>query len=503
MNQHPASNLLESLAHPCIHRARRISRLSSCLPGQTLVVADLTGPGQITHIWFTFGGHRERRTETYTRDLVLRIYWDGEDDPSVEAPLFDFFGIGFGRTRYPDSFEVLPFSVQPNGDHSNAPGLNCYFSMPFDSRALITVTNESNTDKIAFYRQVDYQEKRIDTPFRFHARFRRENPAPQRRRNYTLLEAAGRGHYVGCFQYLQVTDPQNAWYHGGGDMLYVDGSSASPSIIHGIGGEDFVGQAWGTEVFAGTYSGCLYQTGRASRQGSEFAFYRFYADNPIVFNECIRVSQQAMANDISSVAYWYQEEPHAHWNVLPTREYRLPGETGPISEIFSASLKQPSPIQWSITDYYECEDEKLDFDVKLPPETGDGNVEWHHAVSCHGFLDFNEYFRRRPDTGFGGWGYAIGVGYAKTRMWSQVDCAATLRIGFNNHLKVWLNGQLVMSPVCRDNFGATNAKVQLRRGNNQLLVKTSNRVGTEYFSHCISLSLADESGNPLQGIEFR
>ncbi len=501
-----------SIACPQEHIAGRISQNLLIPPGSTQTICALSGPGEITHIWMTVNGPNQRKTETFPRDLILRIYWDNEEHPSVEAPLHDFFGIGFGMVHYNEYFQTLPFVCNPNGSHSQSPGLNCYFPMPFDSRAIITITNEGE-GMISLYRQIDYKKTaECYTPLRFHAKFRREKPAGERPRNFTLLEAQGTGHYVGCFQYLEVLDSDNCWFHGGGDMIYVDGDTTSPSVVHGIGGEDFVLQAWGTSRFTGLLSGCLYQEGYNRFPGSRYALYRFYLDNPIPFRNCIRVSQQVMANDIASVAFWYQEEPHAHWTEILPRNLRLQENQEDNYENYVTVLYQENQIPWEITDYYEPEKkvaskdilmDRFDvgdtgFEQSFPPETKGSEVKWKKVWSHLGFLDFLEYFRRKPF----GWGYVLGVAYARTTINSPLEQDAVLLIGFDDDIKIWLNNTPA-GIYHQASFGTETIPVKLRKGRNEILIKSSNHGhGNEFWIHCITMAFLNSNNEKIENLRF-
>ncbi len=280
--------------------------------GETAVLADLKGPGILHHIWVTISAEA-----FYGRKIVLRMYWDGESSPSVEAPIGDFFGVGHGLDRNVDS---IPISCSSEGR-----ARNCYWQMPFRASARVTATNEGTGDIPAFYYYIDYREL-VSLPSDaayFHAQYRQEMP-PAAGKNYLLLEAEGRGHYVGCN--LSILQRSMGWWGEGDDMIYVDGEAA-PSL-HGTGSEDYFSDGWGMRESARPFYGCPLQE-EDFQVGSKATVYRFHVPDPIPFKKSIRVTiEHGDGNDRSdydsSTAYWYQVEPHKPFPPLPPVAARLP-----------------------------------------------------------------------------------------------------------------------------------------------------------------------------------
>ena len=315
-------------------------------PGQTAVLADIRGSGVIRHIWCTIAC----KDPMIRRNAVLRMYWDGEAEPSVLAPLGDFFGQGWGEAY---NFVSLPVCAAPL--HGRA--LNCYFPMPFADGARVTVENQSDQPMDALYFYIDYEE--LDAPpaeaGRFHAWWNREltdpgeadpdhrenewsvlGPFPPNRsdaQNYLFLEAEGRGHVVGV-QYF-VESPGPMWYGEGDDMWRVDGEPW-PGSLHGTGTEDFFNASWSpNEAYAHPYFGYARLPSSLGWLGRTHC-YRFLLEDPIRFQKSLRGSIEhghanALTLDIASVCYWYQTEPHRPLPPLPPRQERqnLPG-IGPV-----------------------------------------------------------------------------------------------------------------------------------------------------------------------------
>ena len=303
-------------------------------PGATLTLLDADGPAVVSHIWVTIAS-QERE---HLKALVLRMYWDGESTPSVEAPIGDFYGLGLGEYF---QYESIPLSV------GSAKALNCFFPMPFQKHAKVTVTNEGTQKTDAFYFNIDYRVYSRPQPAElyFHAQYRQANPAHgwtsdwrengqpgvgDRKNlngegNYVWMEATGRGHFVGVT--MSILQNQDDWWGEGDDMFFVDGEQL-PSI-NGTGSEDYFLGAWGfgDQVFSyGLYGAPVKGPERA---GGRSSVYRFHLDSPIPFTKSLRATiEHGHANhrsdDFFSVAYWYQTEPHAAFPALPPLDQRIP-----------------------------------------------------------------------------------------------------------------------------------------------------------------------------------
>ena len=208
---------------------------SPCLrdiePGATVTLAEMEGPGEINHIWITVDNKTTEADCFVLRDLVIRMYWDDEETPSVESPLGDFFCCGFGRECFVNS---VPVAVVPNR------GFNCYFPMPFKKKAKITLENQHANKIPAFFYQVDYclYDELPDDIAYFHAQWRRER-LTEKTKDYTILDGVkGKGHYIGT--YMALTTLERYWWGEGEMKFYIDGDEEYPTIC-GTGTEDYFG----------------------------------------------------------------------------------------------------------------------------------------------------------------------------------------------------------------------------------------------------------------------
>ena len=291
--------------------------------GGTLTVAELNGPGVITHIWCTIA-HGD---PYYSNQLTLRMYWDGEEHPSVESPIGDFFGIGHGFDK---SYISLPIRVSSDGR-----ARNCYWPMPFGKSAKITVTNESDKPCHAFYFYVDWQKHEQlprETAY-FHAMYRQEFPCVMGR-NSLLADIEGRGHYVGTVQSIYHISP--GWYGEGDDFFFIDG--ATEPQLRGTGTEDYFCDAWGFREQDGPFYGTPLWEGYNT--GDRSSAYRWHIPDPVTFQKSLRAEIEHKGSQtlpdgsvngfierddlMSSVAFWYQVEPHKPWPALPPGKERRP-----------------------------------------------------------------------------------------------------------------------------------------------------------------------------------
>lgn len=349
-------DFFDSLMHVKQARTKRVSswdqtgRNKDCwkiAAGETRTLAEIKGPGKISHIWMTQGNE----DTTFLRKVLLKFTWDEEENPSVLVPLGDFFCLGHGMVN---SFQNLYFTASAaEGSHNkfgHFVALNCYLPMPFNKSAKIELINETDFEHFQYF-YIDYET--YDKPFAddiayFHASFHRENPTSgwaheismnsppadvvnlSDEDNYLLLAAEGEGHVIGFN--LSVTNMQHflqkpherTWWGEGDDMFFIDGEEWPPSL-HGTGSEDFLNQAFGMQPNAFLYNGSsIFEHQTEGYQTS----YVFYPVNPVRFSKSIRASIEHghanhLSNEYSSVAYWYQKEPHKKFSIIPAQQ-RVP-----------------------------------------------------------------------------------------------------------------------------------------------------------------------------------
>ena len=317
---------LDGLAKDCardLGQGWKISPYIFIQPGETVTLAEIDGPGAVQQIWMTMRG--------VWRQNIIRFYWEDRGEPSVEAPVGDFFASGWGTFSQVSS---IPVCVNPGS------AFNCYWEMPFRRKCKITMTNISDERTTLFY-QINYTLTKIpeDCAY-FHASFRRVNPLPYGE-VYTILDnVKGQGHYVGT--YMAWGTNNNGWWGEGEIKFYIDGDSSFPTIC-GTGTEDYFCGSYDFENpethdeyvrFTTPYSGLNQVIVPDKLYLSQFRFgmYRWHIMDPIRFKRDLKVTIQALGwrngkrylplqDDIASVAYWYQTLPSEKLPPLPDRDY--------------------------------------------------------------------------------------------------------------------------------------------------------------------------------------
>lgn len=308
--------------------------------GQTYTLLDAEGPGMVRHIWCTI----PPGNVDHLRNLILRMYWDGQATPSVEVPLGDFFGVSHGRQQSMLG-ELVAMQV--------GKGFNCWIPMPFRSHARITVENDSCSDVEMFFYQVDFTlGDTVDTSVGyFHAQFRRQNPCPMGE-DFSILDGVeGRGVYLGTVLGVRSLY-SGAWWGEGEVKFFIDGDTDNPTIC-GTGAEDYMGSAWGLDEVSTPYQGAPL----VDHENQLYSLYRFHIKDPIYFQDNLKVTVQQIgcglqqkakqhygdafvvhpaagvaadsdvcyferSDDYASVAYWYQELNGMQFPALLDREAR-------------------------------------------------------------------------------------------------------------------------------------------------------------------------------------
>ena len=297
-------------------------------PGETRALAEIEGPGVISHIWFTIASP----DPLYLRKLILRMYWDGEKTPSVETPAGDFFGLGHARTY---SYQCAPFNTSCFEQCVVGGGvaMNSWFQMPFRKHARVTVENISPNNLPWFFYTINFSLTDVDDDDAyFHAQFRRSNPLTYGQDHVMIDGVRGKGQYVGACMAWQQNNAN--WWGEGEIKMFLDGDGEFPTIC-GTGTEDYFGGAWCfNDTFSAPFMGYPYSTdpkgGAFPKAGTRHSLYRFHVMDPVRFRQDLKVTMQAIGwraesrylplqDDISSVVYWYQSEPHATFPQLGDR----------------------------------------------------------------------------------------------------------------------------------------------------------------------------------------
>lgn len=300
--------------------------MRSVEPGETLTLAEIEGPGEITHIWTTIA----TQDKNHLQNIVFRIYWDDNDYPSVESPLGDFFGLGMGK------YYEFSNPVQAIGTIN---GMNCFWPMPFNKKARITATNESDIRIDSYYYYVDYRkyDKLPENSAYFHAQYKQATPTEDGK-NYLIAETSGgRGHFAGVSLSIHTQSP--AWWGEGDDIFTIDGEER-PSLW-GTGSEDYFCGAWCYgATFYNDYFGMPLRTRIDQGPDNFWNVYRLHLESPITFKKSIKVeiehgidgvsnTRQPRNNNYYSCAYWYVDTPRPLVGKLASAADRLTRFTRP------------------------------------------------------------------------------------------------------------------------------------------------------------------------------
>jgi hypothetical protein len=307
-------------------------------PGETFVLADIKTGGAIQQMWFA------SIDDVKLRDLIIRIYWDDQESPSVEVPMGDFFCCGLNNYAHVDS---LPVSVNPGR------ALNCFWEMPYQKSARITLENRDPLQKATVYYQINYTETEVpDDCAYFHAQFRRTNPVPYKGLHTLLDGVEGQGQYVGTYMTWGVNN--NGWWGEGEIKFFIDDDGEFPTIC-GTGTEDYflgshnydIGVAIKSResaysAYSTAYAGVpeVQRPDGVYNSQHRFGMYRWHIPDPIRFEKSIKVNIQALGwrdfgnwggdvnkrrylplqDDVSSVSFWYQILPTVAFPALLHRD---------------------------------------------------------------------------------------------------------------------------------------------------------------------------------------
>jgi len=390
------TSLLDDLTKPSNGRSMRSSSTDSnfdsngdskeIAPGETIIIADLEGPGIIKHIWNTSAS----LNPFSARSLVIRIYWDNSEKASVEVPLGDFFGVGHGATK---DFQSFPVSISSHGRSRT-----CFWRMPFKKHAKITITNElPGFGQAYFYYYVDWEkvDSLEDDVLYFHSRYHQQTPAKPG--DHVILNTKGKGNYIGTVYSAQQV--QTGWFGEGDDRFYIDGEK-EPSI-QGTGTEDYFGDAWGFREFSGQFQGVSLYEGILA--GDRLTAYRWHIPDPIRFQESLKFtiehrgskfdeigeklsSSSERADWISSVAFWYQTPITFSDSELPLANKRV----APYQILIASTLEMeasPNKVKKEMVA------------VHFTPETPDAEIEFKFNVKETGTYKVSAILADSP---FGG-----------------------------------------------------------------------------------------------------
>ena len=288
-------------------------------PNETVTLCDVNGPGTIRHIWMTSG-----QAPKTLLGMVVRAYWEGQQSPSIETPMGNFFGISHGQIKK-QAYQSAVHAVNP------AAGMSIYLPMPFQKKARITITNESNEPQVLFY-SIDYTigDDHQESVGRLHVLYRRENPTSLKQDFEILPHRTGMGRYLGCVLGIRTLEPE--WWGEGEVKVYLDGDKEFPTIV-GTGTEDYIGQSWGLQDVTYLYGGTNLYSGEGvpTHKDALISIYRWHIQDPIYWKKDVRITIQQIGccpyferqDDWTATTFWYEPIPSAPLPQLPSYEERV------------------------------------------------------------------------------------------------------------------------------------------------------------------------------------
>lgn len=502
----PAGNRLETfewnLDLPDNPVSRRISRYFSFTGPEPVVLADIEGPGCIRRFWITGGN--------IGRDVVLRIYFDNEPVPYVEAPLNDFFGAMHNlmngpypqdhtRTELPDSVYTLNttfLTIKPKNSFT------AHFAMPFATRARFEVIgSESPTGLFYTIDWHDYPGQEMKEPMRFAARWRREAPVRDYQDEFILLDADGPGQFIGFVYSVDMLQDRHVmrWSHAGGDNIYIDGDGEQPAHMRGIGGEDVFGTSFGggdyiaqTSLFSDMP---FYIQKDAEGDMQKLVGYRFFVNDAIHFRKSLHMRFAARAHDIASMAYWYTSKPVRPFFIMPPREKRLPGSDVRRGEY---DLPLPESGQWWLSGPFpegQFEHE-LPTQARFNPGKPLQGQPWKRFAALRGFIDFNHVYRPKPSNRNSPT-LTDAIAVARATLISPSDTRATLTLAWDDQLVIRVNDGERIDMGTQQYVRAKTVEVPLKKGENSVALWLSNEMGLTRGTWVFSFRAVTREGDVL------
>ena len=457
--------------------SRRATRRLELAPGKTVRLLDLRAAGCIRRWWI--GCPRPDDDTPVGRSLTLRIRTDEAGPPDVEMPLDAFFGVMLARQPYPVNTPCL--TVVPGN------GVTCYLPIPFARSCVLELTSRAR-EPLSVHFMADWQQlpEGAAPPYRLHAEFRHQEPAPSYG-SYAAGSAHGRGFVAGLTLGVRPRETGDCWYHTGGDLWLIDGET-DPHVLRGIGAGHTFGLSGGLEPFDTPWMGvpcCNVDPPGPDPTGvREVAAYRFFGPDPIAFRSSIVCRLGSRANDMKSVLYYYLHSEEEGPPPARPLDWELigPFECGTLEQFDRGEFPENNEVTWPT-------EVVARFGPYAEEHGGPRVFRPTHTRSEHTWVDLAAHFR----------GLARGdAGTQPANVSAYADCALTcadagrrrVRIGFDDWLKLWLNGKLVLNARHDRGFAVeTTDPLPFRAGANKVLVKLSNADNEEWRTWAFSFNV--------------
>ena len=449
------------------------SSLATTIPARSKrTVAKLTGPGCIRHIWTSHS-----LTKNSSRNAIIRIFFDGNPVPFVEAPSGDFFGVMHGKRWYPVNTPFL--SVQSEISY------NCYFTMPFAQSARVEFEVGDRPEVV--FCMVDWQQfpdQEMQEKRRFCARWRREFPTERFGEDFLMFDADGPGQLLGFVYGVRLIDNKDRWSHGGADNIYIDGDGEHPSYLRGIGGEDTFGTSDGGSIHTPTthLSASMpffeqFDDGSA-RPAKNITGYRWFHNDPVLYQKSIHMRFGCMSNDICTTVYWYQQGPVRPYFKMPAFSHLVPGRSSQTIPSGTYDLPLPDSGTWWISEVSDKGAVEVASRTPLQLNKAINTAVWKERRAINGFIDI--LHARRPNVKGAGIYIHAGTVSARCVLRAPTRLTATVRLAWDDRLVLRVNDSVPIDLGHRDDFGTRKVDLPLEEGDNVVDVTLSN---TRNFNH--------------------
>ena len=452
----PAVPLLQL---PTQFRSRRTTANIASTPEGTVDVLDVTGPGCLRKLWFVFA-------EKDLDDLEIEITVDGAETPQVRMPFRSFFGtmVGFedyhiasaGIVTFPN-FTVTNDPLIPT---KASPGWNCHLPIPFSTRCLIRLHGKSPKHGAAMVDWQQYQGEVDLTPLRFHAQRHIAAPASPAE-PFPILETEGVGFLAGYVMGYRQKDHGDMVFHNSGTRMLIDGET-DPHVICGANVEDDFGFSWGFNQYQTPWAGCPYRDNRG-RNDQDGVFYRFFGPDPVLFRSSLLFTSNARPDDYEAVSYYYKVPQSKAPRVDSPTDWVAVGLI-PDGADFDAFRQPADDVVRQLSQ------------PALPASITIGAADFplRALKSEHGWLRLEHVSQHRP--AYPPTDHSI---YARATLSSATERRAMLRLAFDDWATVWLNGEKLATFDHATGFETARLPVLLKKGENQLVIKTNNRQNSD------------------------
>ena len=457
---------------PTNFRTRRTTANISAEAGKRVEILNVKGAGCVRHLWFVFG-------EKDLDDLEIEIAVDEVPEPQVRMPFRSFFGVllGFedyhinsaGLANFPNFTITNDVHIPPKA----SPGWNFYLPIPFSNGCRISLLSKSAKNGAAMVDWQQYREGVELTPLRFHSQRSIALPGSPAK-PFPIAETEGAGFLAGYIMGWRQKDHGDMVFHNSGTRMLIDGQT-DPHVISGHNVEDDFGFSWGFNQYQTRWVGCPYRDNRG-RNDQDGVYYRFFGPDPILFRSSLIFTSNARPDDYEAVSYFYQarssqtpQTPQAHsptkWKVIG------PFADGNSLEAFN------KPADELVRQLSQTE---LSDRVRI----GETDYAVHDLDSKYGWLRLEHIIQHRPAYPPTDHSY-----YARTTLNSDTDRRAILRLGLDNWAIIYLNGKQITMLDHSEEFETAKIPISLRKGDNELLIKTNNRLNRDRLVWVLNCSV--------------